>query len=139
MTTHDLLPWAVAVFMVTNLLGAAFSIARVHSQWKQKEPNRLSPPRPAPRINSEDFISRGQGLGGMRFVFGVILGFMLTVCSAFLHDHMPTTIVQIVNWDVVSERIEGLTNIARESWKRIGSGGHTNLQWPPGRLENPRI
>ncbi len=37
MTNHALLTWAVIFFMVLNLSGAAFSIARVYFRWKQQQ------------------------------------------------------------------------------------------------------
>ena len=37
MTSHQLLPWAIAIFAVTNTVGAALSVARVYSQWKKKQ------------------------------------------------------------------------------------------------------
>lgn len=37
MTGHELLPWAIAIFAVTNTVGAALSVARVYSQRKKKQ------------------------------------------------------------------------------------------------------
>lgn len=37
MMSHQLLPWAVAIFAITNTVGAALSVARVYSQWKKKQ------------------------------------------------------------------------------------------------------
>ena len=43
MTTHELLPYAVALFTVTNIIGAALSIARVVAQRKQRERDHVTP------------------------------------------------------------------------------------------------
>jgi hypothetical protein len=54
----------------------------------------------------------------MRLFFGIILGFFLTVGGAYVADTMAPS-AKMVNWDVVSKNIDGLTNFARESWKKI--------------------
>jgi hypothetical protein len=57
----------------------------------------------------------------MRLFFGIILGFFLTVGGAYVADTMAPSSpgAKMVNWDVVSKNIDGLTNFARESWKKI--------------------
>lgn len=52
MTSHDLVPWAIAVFAVTNTVGAALSVARVYSQWKKKQ-QRLAPASSAGRTRGD--------------------------------------------------------------------------------------
>jgi hypothetical protein len=42
---HELLPWAVAIFTVTTIIGAGLSIARVYSQRKPRySPTYVSAP-----------------------------------------------------------------------------------------------
>jgi hypothetical protein len=58
----------------------------------------------------------------MRLFFGIILGFALTVGGAYLLDNArpPATDVRpMVNWDVVAKNVGGLSDFARESWKKI--------------------
>jgi hypothetical protein len=56
----------------------------------------------------------------MRLLFGIILGFLLTIGGAYVVDTMaPSPGARMVNWDVVGKNIEGLTTLAREGWKKI--------------------
>ena len=52
MTGHELLPWAIAIFAVTNTVGAALSVARVYSQWKKKQ-QQLAPASHASRTRGD--------------------------------------------------------------------------------------
>jgi len=61
----------------------------------------------------------------MRVLFGIILGILLTIGGAYLYDshHVTTTaganIRPMVNWDVVSNKWNRLTDRARAEWVRI--------------------
>ena len=57
----------------------------------------------------------------MRLFFGIILGCLLTVGSAYVVDQMAPASpgARMVNWDVVGKNIESLTALAREGWKKI--------------------
>jgi len=56
----------------------------------------------------------------MRLLFGIILGFLLTVGGTYIADTMaPSPAARMVNWDVVGKNVEGLTALAREGWKKI--------------------
>jgi hypothetical protein len=74
---------------------------------------------------------RGHSLSGstkshreepMRLIFGMILGAALTVAGAYISDSMNAgspTARPMVNWDVVSKNMDGVTEFVRESWKKI--------------------
>jgi hypothetical protein len=56
----------------------------------------------------------------MRLILGIIIGCLLTVGGAYVVDTMtPSPGARMVNWDVVGKNIDGLTNLAREGWKKI--------------------
>ena len=61
----------------------------------------------------------------MRVLFGIILGILLTIGGAYLYDsrHATTTAGAnsrpMVNWDVVSNKWNRLTDRARAEWVRI--------------------
>jgi hypothetical protein len=57
----------------------------------------------------------------MRLLFGIILGGLLTVGGAYALDHMSSrdNARPMVNWDVVAKNVDGITALARESWRRI--------------------
>jgi hypothetical protein len=56
----------------------------------------------------------------MRLFFGIILGIALTVGGAYVADSMAGVgAARMVNWDVVSKNVDGVTNFVRESWKKI--------------------
>jgi len=58
----------------------------------------------------------------MRFILGVIVGCALTVGVAYVADRSATgspTARPMVNWDVVAKNVDGLTELAREGWKKI--------------------
>jgi len=58
----------------------------------------------------------------MRLIFGIILGFALTVGGAYVADTMAApgpTAKPLVNWDVVSKNLDAITSLAKEGWKKI--------------------
>jgi len=64
----------------------------------------------------------------MRFLFGIILGAILTIGAAYLYDTQHTTAARqaqagapppLVNWDVVDTRWHELTGRAKAEWKRL--------------------
>jgi hypothetical protein len=58
----------------------------------------------------------------MRFFIGIIIGCALTIGSAYVTDSMksgPDAVRPMVNWDVVAKNLGGLTDLAREGWKKI--------------------
>jgi hypothetical protein len=65
----------------------------------------------------------------MRVLIGIILGVILTVGGAYLHDsHNAVTAANanslqrpMVNWDVVSSNWNRLTQRARAEWTRLAS------------------
>ncbi len=57
----------------------------------------------------------------MRLLFGIILGFALTVGGVYVADQISSraNARTMVNWDVVSKNVDELTTIARDGWRRI--------------------
>jgi hypothetical protein len=58
----------------------------------------------------------------MRLIFGILIGCALTVGVAYIADittAAPPEGQRMVNWDVVGKRVEAVTNLARQGWKRI--------------------
>jgi hypothetical protein len=58
----------------------------------------------------------------MRLILGMILGAALTVGGAYISDSMNRTSPEarpMVNWDVVSKNVDGLTEFVRDSWKKL--------------------
>jgi hypothetical protein len=57
----------------------------------------------------------------MRLLFGIILGFALTVGGVYVADQFSNraNARTMVNWDVVAKNVDGLTTMARDSWRRI--------------------
>jgi hypothetical protein len=57
----------------------------------------------------------------MRLIFGIIIGFGLTVGGAYVVDAMspPAAGSKMVNWDVVAKNLDSVTALAREGWKKI--------------------
>ena len=58
----------------------------------------------------------------MRFIFGLIVGFALTVGGAYVADTISPPAAgakPMVNWDVVAKNVDSLTALAREGWKKI--------------------
>ncbi len=56
----------------------------------------------------------------MRLILGIILGCALTVGVVYIADATASSDgKQMVNWDVVAKRVDAVTTLAREGWKRI--------------------
>jgi hypothetical protein len=57
----------------------------------------------------------------MRFLFGVIMGGLLTVGGAYVADKIAAApdAKPMVNWDVVAMKWDHVTALAREGWKKI--------------------
>jgi hypothetical protein len=58
----------------------------------------------------------------MRLILGMFLGAALTIGGAYVSDSMnggSPTARPMVNWDVVSKNVDGLTEFVRESWKKL--------------------
>jgi hypothetical protein len=57
----------------------------------------------------------------MRLLFGITLGFALTVGGVYVADHVTTsaTARPMVNWDVVAKNVDSITTMARDGWRRI--------------------
>jgi hypothetical protein len=56
----------------------------------------------------------------MRLIFGIIIGFALTVGGAYVADKAAASGGQpMVNWDVVGKNVNTLTGLARDGWKKI--------------------
>jgi hypothetical protein len=56
----------------------------------------------------------------MRFIFGLIIGGLLTVGGAYVVDQTSGAAAKpMVNWDVVQKNLDSVTTLAREGWKKI--------------------
>ncbi len=63
----------------------------------------------------------------MRFLFGVIIGVLITVGYAWVHDSSATTDMtgqvgenaRMVNWDVVNRNVNDLSETVRVGWDRL--------------------
>lgn len=59
----------------------------------------------------------------MRVLFGLVLGVLVTIGGAWLHDTSATTGASaerpMVNWDVVGRNFDQLTARLRGEWRRI--------------------
>src|SRR5690349_13399125 len=60
----------------------------------------------------------------MRLLFGIVLGVLLTIGGAYIHDggaraDATTAERPMVNWDVVSVKWHGLTEGAKHQWDRV--------------------
>ncbi len=65
----------------------------------------------------------------MRFILGLILGVILTIGTAYISDAMqaPATSEaantnRMVNWVVVNDRLNGMSNGVQAAWARLVSG-----------------
>lgn len=54
----------------------------------------------------------------MRLLLGILIGALLTVVGVYVLDSRADGVEQkrMVNWDVVGERVNGLTEGARRIW-----------------------
>ncbi len=58
----------------------------------------------------------------MRLILGIIIGCALTVGGVYIADQMTGSAPAarpMVNWDVVAKNLDGITDLAREGWKKI--------------------
>jgi hypothetical protein len=58
----------------------------------------------------------------MRLLLGIILGCALTVGGAYLSDQMNAGSAgarPMVNWDVVAQNWDSVTERAREGWRKL--------------------
>jgi hypothetical protein len=55
----------------------------------------------------------------MRLILGIIIGCAITVGIAYVGDATGGDGKQMVNWDVVAKRVDAVTALAREGWKKI--------------------
>ena len=57
----------------------------------------------------------------MRFVFGIVIGALLVIGAAYIHDAsidlaQTPSARAMVNWDVVSENLRGLNGWLHDQW-----------------------
>ena len=64
----------------------------------------------------------------MNFLFGIVVGILLTIGTAFMADAFVTSDVtadtcskQIVNWDIAKERLHETTASIETGWNRVRS------------------
>ena len=57
----------------------------------------------------------------MRLLFGMILGFALTVGGAYISDASKTgaDARPMVNWDVVGKNVDALTVMIKQGWAKL--------------------
>jgi hypothetical protein len=56
----------------------------------------------------------------MRLIFGIVVGFLLTVAGAYLHDTgARDTGERLVNWEVADRTFHGARDNAQRGWDRI--------------------
>jgi len=58
----------------------------------------------------------------MRLLMGIIIGCALTIGGAYVSDAAnsgATPARQMVNWEVVSQNLGALADLARDGWKKI--------------------
>jgi hypothetical protein len=62
----------------------------------------------------------------MRMFFGIILGIILTIGAAYVYDSVRNTSGgegtfdrPVVNWDVLSHSVKGLTSTVQDGWARL--------------------
>jgi hypothetical protein len=65
----------------------------------------------------------------MRFLFGMVIGAVLTVGAAYVSDNVIRTDApsaagqqQMVNWDVVGKNWNRLADRVRREWTRLSAG-----------------
>ena len=80
----------------------------------------------------------------MRLLLGIILGFLITVGGVYVRDStLPATTVAtpiadrpMVNWEVVNNRVNGLTAWIGDQWNALTSGSRRPPETvPPARRE----
>ena len=56
----------------------------------------------------------------MRLILGIVIGCAVTLGTAYVGDAIATADgKQMVNWDVVAKRVDAVTTLAREGWKKV--------------------
>jgi hypothetical protein len=63
----------------------------------------------------------------MRFLLGIVVGVLITVGTAYIHDSSATTSMsgpdgvasRMVNWEVVSRNVNDLSTNVRDDWDRL--------------------
>ena len=57
----------------------------------------------------------------MRLLFGMILGFALTVGGAYISDSAKSgaDARPMVNWDVVGKNVDSLTVMIKQGWAKL--------------------
>jgi hypothetical protein len=65
----------------------------------------------------------------MNLLFGIVVGILLTIGTAFMADAFATSDVttetcskQIVNWDVAKQRLHETTTSIATGWNRLKGG-----------------
>ncbi len=72
----------------------------------------------------------------MRFIFGLIIGFLLAIALSYLHDAPsglfdPATQPQrVVNWTVLDSITQEISDSVRSGWNRL-TGHHEEVATPP--------
>jgi hypothetical protein len=74
-----------------------------------------------PRSSPTSGLTGLLGDNTMRLLFGIILGFALTVGGVYVADQASTRADArpMVNWDVVAKNVDQITTMARDGWRRI--------------------
>lgn len=67
----------------------------------------------------------------MRFVFGIVIGALLLVGAAYVHDALIDPAQNpaarpMVNWDVVSEDLRSLNTWLHDQWEWLNQQFHGN-------------
>jgi hypothetical protein len=62
----------------------------------------------------------------MRFIFGLLVGIVLTVGCAYVVDTMHSApgpdqkeAARMVNWEVVNDNLKGLSTSIQDGWSRL--------------------
>jgi hypothetical protein len=59
----------------------------------------------------------------MRLIFGIIIGVLLTIGAAYVHDMTADTTdpnqQRIVNWDVADRNFAEIATSVRDGWNRL--------------------
>lgn len=67
----------------------------------------------------------------MRFVLGIVIGALLVIGAAYVHDAaidpaQAPAVRPMVNWDVVSEDLRGVNIWLHEQWDWLNQQFHRN-------------
>jgi hypothetical protein len=55
----------------------------------------------------------------MRLIFGIIVGVLLTIGAAYIHDSASDNPSRIVNWDVADRNFQDIVASLHEGWARL--------------------